>query len=164
MKLKLNPEYARNHLFVVLLMAGLGCWFGYDGFVRYPSVSAHDLYVSIEKSEPAAECDLEAFKAQKIKTQYGFTFFAFLASAVVGLRLLKSRNFAFEFDDTGFTCGGIRASYADITSVDESQWDKKGILIIAVSGRKIALDAWHHVGVKDFYKKLKSPVDTDGKI
>ena len=50
MKLKINSEYATRHLFVTLLMIGLGGWFGYDGFVRYPATSADALYRSIEKS------------------------------------------------------------------------------------------------------------------
>ena len=33
-RLKLNPEFFYRHLAVCLLMFGMGCWFGYDGFVR----------------------------------------------------------------------------------------------------------------------------------
>ena len=81
MELKLNREYALRHLFVVVLMVGLCGWFGYDGFVRYPATPAHDLYVAIEKSEPQTGLDLEAFKAQKTKTQYGFTFLTLFVAA-----------------------------------------------------------------------------------
>jgi hypothetical protein len=38
-KLKVNPEFFRRHLFVTVLMAGLGAWFAYDGYVKYPSQS-----------------------------------------------------------------------------------------------------------------------------
>ena len=31
--LKLNREFFLRHLGVALLMFGLGCWFGYDGYV-----------------------------------------------------------------------------------------------------------------------------------
>ena len=72
MKLKLNGEYAGRHLFVTLLMVGLCGWFGYDGFVRYPATPAAELYKSIEGSDAPDGFDLEAFKAQKTKTQYGF--------------------------------------------------------------------------------------------
>ena len=50
-RLKLNPEYARRHLFVTLLMVALGCWFGYDGFIGYPATPAAELYKSIEGSD-----------------------------------------------------------------------------------------------------------------
>lgn len=154
MKLSLNKDYARRHLFVTVLMLALGCWFGYDGLVTYPSMTAADLYRSIEKADPPADMPaerLEAFKRQKTQTQYGFATLALLAGAVVGLRLLKSAKFAFEFDDAGFTAYGKRYTREDIASVDRSQWESKTILVLKLKdGTTLALDAWHHTGVKDF--------------
>ena len=85
-RLKLNPEYAKRHLFVTLLMVGLCGWFGYDGFVRYPATPAAELYASIEGSEPPEQMtvgQLESFKRQKTQTQYGFTVLALLAALVL---------------------------------------------------------------------------------
>ena len=157
MKISLNKEYARNHLFVTVLMAGLGCWFAYDGFVGYPSLSAAALYEKIEGSAPGQAWTpdkLEDFKAQKIKTQYGFSLLAFAASAVVGLRLLASARFRFAFDDDGIEWGGRRWKYSDVEKVDDGEWERKGISRIFLGGRKVALDAWHHKGVKEFHEKL----------
>jgi len=154
MTLTLNKEFARRHLFVAVLMAGLGCWFGYDGFVGYPRTEASVLYKSIEGSEAPTGYNLEAFKAQKIKTQYGFTFLAFLAAAVIGGHLWVVSKFLFSFDDEGFEVDGKRHGYGDIANVDRSLWDKKGIVTISGEGFKVRLDAWHHVGVKDFAAKL----------
>lgn len=150
MKLKLNGEYAGRHLFVTLLMVGLCGWFGYDGFVRYPATPAAALYKSIEGSDAPAGFDLEAFKAQKTKTQYGFTFLTLFVALVVGSRLAKSARFKFEFDDEGYVYRGRRHAYSDIKKVDRSKWEKKGI--IKVNG--IELDSWHHLGVKEFVEKL----------
>ncbi len=154
MKVKLNREYARNHLFVTILMLGLGLWFAYDGFVTYPSTPAAQLYEKIEGAAAPENFDLEAFKKQKIQTQYGFTFFSLVASAIVGLRLLKSARFDCAFDEEGFTVAGTRYSYADVTSVDDSQWEKKGISRVTANGCTFTLDAWHHEGVKEFHEKL----------
>ncbi len=164
MKLKLNREYARNHLFVTVLMAGLGLWFAYDGVVRYPATPAAALYERIEKVAPDPSYDVEAFKRQKIQTQYGFAFLALLTSAVVGLRLLRSARFDFAFDDDGFACGGARFSYADVTAVDDRQWEKKGISRVTARGRVFTLDAWHHEGVKEFHEKIETPVDKRSEI
>lgn len=150
MKLTLNREYATRHLFVTLLMIGLGGWFGYDGFIRYPATPAAELYKSIEGSDAPAGYDLEAFKRQKTKTQYGFTFLSLIVALVVGSRLAASARFRFEFDDEGFVYRGRRHRYEDIKKVDRSLWEKKGIL--KVDG--ITLDSWHHVGVKEFAEKL----------
>ena len=158
MKLSLNTEYARRHLFVTALMLGLGCWFGYDGLVTYPRLSPADLYRSIEKADPPAEMTderLAAFKKQKTETQYGFAVLALLAGAVVGLRLLKASKFAFEFDGDGFTANGRRYTRADLAKVDRSQWEKKSILVLRLKdGSSVSLDAWHHNGVKDFAETL----------
>ena len=151
MKLTLNREYALRHLFVTLLMTCLGGWFGYDGFVRYPATPAAELYRSIEGGDAPAGLDLEAFKEQKTKTQYGFTILSLLAALVVGSRLYQAHAFSFEFDDEGFVYRGRRRSYAAIKQIDRSAWVKRGIL--RVDG--IVLDSWPHIGVKEFERKLR---------
>ena len=135
---------------MTLLMVGLGGWFGYDGFVGYPATPAAELYKSIEKSDPPDGVDLEAFKKQKIGTQYGFTILAFFMAAVVGLRLAKSARFKFEFDDVCYVHNGRRHPLSGIKSVDRSKWEKKGIVMV----NGITLDAWHHLGVREFVEKL----------
>ena len=149
-RLRLNPEYAKRHLFVVLLMIGLGCWFGYDGFIGYPTTPAAELYKSIEGSDAPEGFDLEAFKKQKIGTQYGFTILAFFAAAVVGSRLMRNRRFKFGYTDDYFVYRGRRHPISSIKTVDRSQWEKKGI--IRIDG--ITLDSWHHLGVNEFVEKL----------
>ena len=155
MKLKLNKEYAGRHLFVTLLMMGLCCWFGYDGFIRYPATPAAELYRSIEGGEPPEQMtdeQLEAFKKQKTGTQHGFTILTLFVALVVGSRLAKSARFQFEFDDDGYVYRGRRHAYVAIKNVDRSKWEKKGVIV--VDG--IELDSWHHLGVKEFVEKLKS--------
>ena len=149
-RLKLNPEYARRHLFVTLLMVALGGWFGYDGFIGYPATPAAELYKSIEKSEASEGFDLEAFKRQKIGTQYGFTILAFFVAVVVGSRLARNRRFKFGYTDDFYVYRGRRRPFSSIKKIDRSQWEKKGI--IKVDG--ITLDSWHHLGVKEFVEKL----------
>ena len=152
MKLTLNREFATRHFGVALLMLGLSCWFGYDGFVRYPATPAAELYKSIEGSDAPEGFNLEAFKTQKTQTQYGFTFLTLLASLVIGGHVWLLSKFRFEYDDESYTFAGRRVAIRDIKSVDRSQWEKKGI--IRVDG--IKLDAWHHAGVKEFVAKLGS--------
>lgn len=154
MKISLNRDYACRHLFVTLLMLALAGWFAFDGFVRYPKTPAAELYASIEGEKPKAEMtieQLESFKRQKTQTQYGFAFLTALAGAIIGLRLLKAAKFDFSFDDAGFVYGGKTYTKADIREVDRSRWEKKSILVLKLNdGVSITLDAWHHLGVKDF--------------
>ncbi len=154
-RLKLNPEFLVRHLAVCLVMLGMGCWFGYDGFIGYPRTPAAELYETIEKAKPQEGFQLEAFKRQKIQSQYGFTALCLLASALIGLHLASVASFRFEFDDTGFVWQGKRRNIADVKSVDRSQWKKKGVVKLLLSdGARVTLDAWHHLGVKDFEKLL----------
>ena len=160
-RLRLNPEYAKRHLFVTLLMVALGCWFGYDGFIRYPATPAAELYKSIEGSEAPEGYDLEGFKQQKMGTQYGFMILAFFAAAVVGSRLLRSRRFKFGFTDDFYVYRGRRHPISSIKKIDRSKWEKKGI--VKVEG--ITFDSWHHLGVKEFLEKIDSTQshrDTEG--
>ncbi len=158
MKLTLNREFLVRHLFAALVFIGLGCWFGYDAVVRYPQTPAAELYLSIEGADAVLkpEAELEAFKAQKISMQKVFALVGLLAGGLVGLHLFLVSRFAFAYDDAGFTCGGKTRSYDDITSVDEKDWAKKGILRLIGTDWKVTLDAWHHTDVKAFHEKLKA--------
>ena len=142
-------------------MIALGCWFGYDGFIRYPATPAAELYRSIEGSEAPEGSDLEGFKRQKMGTQYGFMILAFFAAAVIGSRLLRSKRFNFGYTDDCYVYRGRRHPIASIKKVDRSKWEKKGI--VKVDG--ITLDSWHHLGVKEFLEKIdltRSHGDAEG--
>ncbi len=153
-KLKLNKEYARRHGAVALLMAALFVWFAYDGLVAYPRMSAKELYVSIEQSEPPAGCDLEAFKTQKTRTQYLFSALAALAALTIGGRLLKAARLNVAFDEKGFTWANHAYTYKEIEKVDDRAWAKKGISVITVGGRRLKLDSWHHEGVREMHAQF----------
>ena len=137
-KLKVNPEFFKRHLFVTVLMAALGCWFGYDGFVKYPA--ADDKF--FEEQHLVRETATERQKQ--------FMVLAFLASIAVGAHLWKVAKFRLEYDEEGFVYKGEKHLYRDIKSIDRSKWEKKGI--IKVDG--IVLDAWHHLGVKEIEKNI----------
>ena len=48
----------------------------------------------------------------------------------------------------------MKHAYGDIKNVDRSLWEKKGIVTVSGEGFSVKLDAWHHVGVKDFAAKI----------
>ena len=119
MKLTINREFLRRHLFAVAVLAGMGGWFGYDGFVTYPKMTAAELYKSIESAEPPesmTEAQLEAFKQQKIATQYGLCAVLMFIAAIVGLHLFAVSRLDFAFDEGGFTWRGKRYAFTDIKS------------------------------------------------
>lgn len=148
-KFKLNPDFVRRYCFVAILFAGMGGWFGYDGLVTYPKTEAAALYESIEKSAPPPEMGaekLEAFKRQKIQSQYGLSVALFIAAAWVGLIVFKAWKFDFDPEKAG-----------KILTVDRSKWAKKGILVLTTENcGTVTLDAFHHLGVSEYEKGLPS--------
>ena len=161
MKLSLNKEFARRHLFVTLLMVAMGGWFGYDGFITYPSMSARELYVSCHKGEqPADDLAAEKFQATAIPRQKQFMILCLLAAAAIGGHLWLIARMHFTFDAEGFTWRGKRFAYADISGVDDSKWAKKGIVRITTPVGTVTLDSWHHAGVEDFHAKLEEHLKT----
>ena len=142
MKLKLNKEFAVRHLGVAVLMAALGGWFAYDGYVAYPATPAPELYANAHGGESAASPEqAEKYKASAIPRQKQFMaicwLFALYLAANVGFLARKS----FYLD-------------GKITDVDDRDWAKKGILRFKVDGKKTVLDAWHHAGVKELVEKI----------
>ena len=154
-KLTLNKEYAKRHLFALIVMLALSLWFGYDGFIGYPSTSAHELYRSIEKADPPMGMDVEAFKRQKTQTQYGFTFLTLLAAVLIARGLHKSKCFDFAYDDESFIIGGQRHAWSEVKNVDLGSWEKKSIARLELDKNAIiTLDGWHHCGVKELVANL----------
>ena len=146
-KFKLNPDFVKRYCFVVLVFAGMGGWFGYDGFVTYPRTEAAALYESIEKAPPPPEMGndkLEAFKRQKINSQYGLSAILLVAAVWVALILYRAWKFNFDPEKAG-----------EILSVDRSKWAKKGILVLTTENcGKVTLDSFHHLGVTEYEKTL----------
>ena len=151
---KLNPDFARRYCFVALLFAGMGGWFGYDGLITYPNTEAAALYESIEKSPPPQEMgaeQLEAFKRQKIQSQYGLSCVLFVASIWVAIILFKA--WKFDFDP---------AKAGKIIAVDRAKWETKGIIVLTTEMYgKVTLDSFHHLGVTEYEKQLPHSSSAD---
>ena len=148
-KFTLNREFFVRHLGVALLMAGLGCWFVFDGAVTYPKMDAVEF---CEKHHKSLE-NPEREKTNAIKRQYQFASLAFIAALAIACHLLKVRGESLAWDDekmVGSLTGGKAALFRDVKEVDRRLWDRKGILRVTMDdGRKITLDAWHHPEAKD---------------
>ena len=159
MKLKLNREFAARHLFVAALLAAMGCWFAYDGYVTYPSMSPEALYEKIERSQPPSHEAAVKVYENAIPRQKQFMALCLVGSLIVGLGVFRAWRFDFGYDDAGFTWKGRRMTKDDIKSVDDSQWKKKGILKLNTRFGRITLDAWHHTGV-DGFRAMLSPEES----
>ena len=150
----LNREFFLRHLGVTLLMAGLGCWFAYDGSVTYPKMDAVEFCEKHHKNVENAERE----KVKAIERQYQFASLAFIAALAIGCHLLKVRKETLSWDDAkmnGSLTMGRDAFFSDVREVDSRLWGKKGILRVTMNdGRKITLDSWHHPEAKELAGKF----------
>ena len=153
-KFTLNREFFVRHLGVALLMAGLGCWFVYDGAVTYPAMDAVEFCEKHHKNTENPERE----KAKAIERQYQFATLAFIAALAIGCHLLKVRGESLEWDGEkmiGTLTFGKNAFFKDVQAVERRYWDKKGILTVKMDdGRKITLDSWHHPEVRELAELL----------
>jgi len=157
-RLTLNAEFLRRHLFALVAMLGIGGWFAYDGLVVYPRTDAAALYESIEKRSPPPDLPrerLEAFKLQKIRSQYGFAAFSLLAALAIGAHLAAVSRFRMEYDDAGFALNGRRHAFSDAVRVDDGKWKSKGrSRVFLADGSSFVLDAWHFSGAENLHSRF----------
>ncbi|MBQ6007728.1 MAG: hypothetical protein IJL17_04270 [Kiritimatiellae bacterium] len=140
MKISLNKEYALRHLGVAALFTGLSLYFLYDAIFVYPYLpadGAHHTTVEFQYSAAAA-----------------LAIFAF----VVAFRVFLNWRATLAWDDEQM-CGTLTCNaplrFDDIDHLDSTKWEPKQILVVhAKDGRRVTLDAWHHVGARELAEKL----------
>lgn len=96
--------------------------------------------------------------ADSITTQFISAAISALAGlALIFLVLLRWKTRITLDDDTltvttfGYTA---RHALADLKSVDDAQWEKRGILRLTFPSGTVTLDAWHHTGVRPLAERL----------
>ena len=148
MKPKLNREYAIRHLSVAALFFAMGCWFLFDGAVRYPrqddAFFAGLHHVSATATPPA---EMKRLRDSSIARQYQFAgillFFALVIGGRVGLEARRRFDFGKE----------------DVEEIDFRKWDSKRIARAKLkNGRVETLDGWHFTGIREFCGELGRPV------
>ena len=140
-RISLNRDFARRHLFVAALMAALSLWFLYDGAVDYPGKP--DEWFAAHHTE----------RSRAIARQFQFSGLSALAAIFIALGVMRAGRATLEWDEEamcGTLTGGKPLPFADVSAVDASRWERKGILVLtAKDGRRVKLDAWHHAGVEE---------------
>ena len=77
------------------------------------------------------------------------------------------RGIEYSVDDAGLSGSGFGKApipWADVTSVDWSRWDAKGIVaVVTTGGKRHVLDGWHFRGVRDIVAELEKRFPREGK-
>ena len=172
MNLKLNREYALRHFGVALLFAALCGWFAFDGGIAWPAENAAwekrtgttvaaALAAHPElrhEHEKANRDDIPPHWPHELTRQFQFAGLCGLAALVIAALAGLDARRTLSWDDhemCGSMTGGRPIAFSDIVGVEDAQWKKKGIIVLlARDGRRVKLDAWHHVGVNELVEKV----------
>ncbi len=157
--MKPNKDFLVRHLFAFAVFLGIGLWFSYDAFVRYPKTDAAVLYESIERSPAPEGVDIHSFKQSKIASQKAFAFILLAIASAIGLHTAASVKSDFSFDGDGFKTGGVSRPWSDVEGYDSELWSGKGILKFYGKGFSVKLDSWHLEGVKEVYAAISARLD-----
>ena len=140
MKFSLNKEYAVRHLGVAVLFFGLSLYFLYDAIFVYPYLPADGAHHTT------------------VEFQYSSATLLALFAFVVAFRVFRNWRATLTWDDeqmVGTLTSGVPLKFADIDRLDVGKWEPKQILVVhAKDGRRVTLDAWHHVGANELAEKL----------
>ena len=93
-----------------------------------------------------------------ITTQFISAAISALAGLVLIFLVLLRWKTRISLDDEALTVTTFghtaRHALADLKSVDDSQWEKRGILRLSFASCVVTLDAWHHAGVRPLAERL----------
>lgn len=138
--------YYRNTRYIMLLvLVGMGIWFGYDGFVGWPRLNEQIKAVQAQHEEASRRNDnrraavlLEQLKKMgNLHTDWDIGLQKFLAftlpplGIILLLRALHNSRGEYRLDGTTlYVPGHPPVPFENITEIDRHLWDKKGIAYI----------------------------------
>ncbi len=169
-------SYYRNMRYLMFaVMCGMGAWFLYDGFVKYPEhnravLAMQDEIKQIEKTEPAGEDrdvkiaklssklkekgDLHQDDDIRLQKLLGYALPP-LALAFLGFVLWKSRGSIVLDQDQIAAPGHPAIPLTAINGLDNDKWSRKGI---AVASYKLADGTEGDLVLDDFIYE-RGPID-----
>lgn len=130
------------------------------GELKVPDKAANDPVAREAQSQRLrALFEGPVYSAHDLKSQFVMAVitvgFGLLAFASLGLKA-RRRYVADEEGLSGSGFGGRTYAYADLTRIDWSKWDEKGIVSLAFkSGMKHTLDGWHFSGVTGIVDEIR---------
>jgi hypothetical protein len=95
--------------------------------------------------------NIPVYNRSDIKTQFVQAGITLCIGLVALLSLLAKSRKRYVADDTGLSgsaIGNAPIAYTDISSIDWSKWDDKGIVVLRLkNNRGLKLDGWHFAGM-----------------
>jgi hypothetical protein len=168
---KINKEWAVRMLVIAIMFIGGGCWFVYDGAVAWPAENdRYAIYKEIlDQGDQADKSWQEVFQENgwstrkppkehsetDILTQFIIASLCFPIGLLALIWLLLNARRSVVADDQAVTFAGKQMRYDEITDIDKSRWDSKGIVVLISGEQRMKLDDWKFRGVKDVLERVE---------
>jgi len=177
---RINKEWGvRLGLIAALFIAG-GCWYLYDGLVKYPK--QRDMYQLVyEKTGDGGAIKRENWQQNLVDAGYPADIDPDKLSNKSDTDILIQRLIAglcfpvglmalfwlvlnsfrpLYADEQGVQFGGKRMAYDDVSEIDKARWDSKGIAVLqGRDGRKLVLDDWKFRGAAEVLAEVERRVE-----
>lgn len=177
----ISKEWKRRMLLIILIVAGSGAWFMFDGLVTYPGSNvrwtAHSELKEIHGDKtPALETAWKELTRQKgwdpippkkfyskddINTQLILGGLLLVAGAFCATHYFRSLPTTTQFHDGVITLpDGRRIALTQIVSISKKRWDNKGIADLVYEedrvSRKFIIDDYKYIGGEAILKEAEA--------
>jgi len=160
---RINKEWAVRLIIIAVMFIGGGCWFAYDGAVAWPAENErHALYKDILDQGDAAEKSWQAVFEERgwstrkppkehsdtdILTQFIIAGICFPIGLLALFWLVLNSRRKVVADQEKVRFAGKQMRYDEITDIDKTRWDSKGIVVLESGEQRMKLDDWKFRGV-----------------
>lgn len=182
---KVNKEWAVRLIAIGVLFIGFGSWFVYDGIVVWPAqVEKYKLVYDIPNGGEQSQAqlredwrerlaaaghdtninpkDLSYHSDLDVTMQFVYAGVCFPIGLLSLIWLFVNSRRKLYADEDGVTFGCRRLDYDQITGIDKSRWDSKGIAVLESNTKSITLDDWKFKGAADVLEQAERNIGMGG--
>lgn len=167
---RINKEWGVRLGLIAALFIGGGCWFLYDGLVKYPkqremyrlvyemndeggAIKRPDWREKLEAAGYSTDIDPDKLSNKSdtdILTQRIIAGLCFPVGLLALFWLVLNSFRTLYADERGVQFGGSRMAFDEVDQIDKTRWDSKGIAVLrGRDGKKLVLDDWKFRGAAD---------------
>jgi hypothetical protein len=177
----ISKEWKQRMLIITLALAGMGCWFLYDGLVAWPKNNVKaavyfELRDQYGKGTPELEAAWTSAKAERhwggetpkkiysagdLRTQLILGLAALLGAGACAFHYFRSLPLTTRFENGRIILpDGRKVDLSKITALSKKHWDKKGVADLAYESGKgkstrFILDDYKFIGAAQILEEVE---------
>lgn len=139
---RISPVWSKQKLFVAIFFLATGCWFLYDGIVRWPAsnrrLEMYQRYAAANNTEGwrsfahqqgwVEEAPHRMYETGDIVGQYVFAGLTFAVGGLLFAYWATQKNRVLRVDEEAvYTPAGNRVPFESIVGIGKKRWEAKGL-------------------------------------